>query len=173
MAFLDGIGRENGLELGLLSSVRPSNEWHKHWAWRQLERRIGSLADQTVAVWGLTYKPGTNTLRRSAAVELCAHLANGGTRVQAYDPAIRELPLDLARLIVLRNGPAAAVEGASALVVATEWPEFRGLDLRSVLSGMRRRLVLDPNRFLANELAGSDVDYVAVGVPSTEGDDRE
>jgi UDPglucose 6-dehydrogenase len=66
----------------------------------------------------------------------------------------------------LADSALAAVRDASALVVATEWPEFRDVDVDSFLSVMKRKLVLDPNRFLAAKLAGrNDVEYLAVGVP--------
>jgi UDPglucose 6-dehydrogenase len=168
VAFLTAIGGQRQLELPLLAAVRPSNEWHKHWARRRLAERLGSLRGVTLAVWGLTYKPGTDTLRRSAAVELCEQLAGLGATVRAFDPAIRALPAELAGRIALQPSAAAALAGASALVVATEWPEFREVALASALPAMKRRLVLDPNRFLAAALAGLDAEYLAVGVPGAE-----
>lgn len=163
--FLTQLGHTHDLSLPLLHGVRPSNEWHKRWVARRLARSLGELAGARVAVWGLTYKPGTDTLRRSAAVELCRDLAAHGAVVRAHDPMVRELPADLAGIIALDDSPARAAAGAAAVVVATEWPEFRAVDLAAVLAGMTRRLVLDPNRFLAARFAGLDLEYVAVGVP--------
>lgn len=168
VAFLNAIAASHQLALPLLGAVRPSNEWHKRWAQRRLVDQLGALAGKTIAVWGLTYKPGTDTLRRSAAVELCADLAARGATVRAWDPAIRSLPAELASTIGLEASPAAAVRGASALVIATEWPELRALDLHDTLGSMQRRLVLDANRFLATSMAGLDVEYYAVGVPAAE-----
>jgi UDPglucose 6-dehydrogenase len=164
--FLTTIATRNQLALPLLGAVRPSNEWHKGWAQRRLEDRLGTIAGKTVAVWGLTYKPGTDTLRRSAAVELCSALAALGAQVTAWDPAVRSLPDYLATKIALTETPAAAVEGASALVIATEWPELRAVDLADALRRMQRPLVLDANRFLARQVAGLDAEYYAVGVPA-------
>src|SRR5262249_19142379 len=81
VAFLTELGARHGLVLPLLGGVRPSNDAHQQWARRRLEDRLGSLAGATVAVWGLTYKPGTDTLRRSAAIELCRSLAAAGATV--------------------------------------------------------------------------------------------
>lgn len=179
VAFLTALGAEHHLALPLLGGVRPSNEAHKQWARRRLEDRLGgaaSLAGATIAVWGLTYKPGTDTLRRSAAVELCTSLAAAGARVVAWDPAVHALPAELASAIALAPGPLDALAGASALVVATEWPELIGAisgaadpetAAAAALRAMRRRLVLDANRFLAKAFAGiADVEYYAVGVPA-------
>ncbi|MEO9184329.1 MAG: UDP binding domain-containing protein, partial [Kofleriaceae bacterium] len=139
----------------------PSNEAHKKWAQRRLADRLGSLAGKTIAVWGLTYKPGTDTLRRSAAVELCADLLAAGARVQAWDPAVTSTP---GLAVELCADALAAARGASALVIATEWPQLRELDLAAAIAGMERKLVLDANRFLAGQIG--EAEYYAVGVPS-------
>jgi UDPglucose 6-dehydrogenase len=166
IAFLSGIGQAHGLDLPLVASVRPSNQAHKHWARRRLGQALGALPGISVAVWGLTYKPGTDTLRRSASVELCEDLASQGVRVLAFDPAVKALPAELSSKLQLADSALAAVADASALVVATEWPEFQTIDVDSVLSVMKRKLILDPNRFLASKLANrTDVEYLAVGVP--------
>jgi UDPglucose 6-dehydrogenase len=167
VAFLTEIGATNQLALPLLGSVRPSNEWHKRWAQRRLEDRLGTIAGTTIAVWGLTYKPGTDTLRRSAAVELCSALAALGAKVKAWDPAIRALPAELASTISLATSPEEAVRGASALVIATEWPELRAVQLAGAVPLMQRPLILDANRFLAASVANVDVEYYAVGVPTS------
>lgn len=163
VAFLSQLGGNHELALPLLSGIRPSNEAHKQWAQRRLVERLGSLVDVTVAVWGLTYKPGTDTLRRSAAVELCRDLVARGAKVRAFDPALRTVPPELA---IEFGDPAMTVRDASALVIATEWPAFRELDLAVLLPRMKRRLVIDANRFLAANVVGLDVEYYAVGVPT-------
>ena len=163
VAFLTQLGGKHELALPLLSGVRPSNEAHKHWAERRLVERLGSLAGVNVAVWGLTYKPGTDTLRRSASVELCTDLIARGAKVRAFDPALRSVPPELA---VELGDAATTLRDASALVIATEWPAFRELDLAALLPQMKRRLVLDANRFLASNVAGLDIEYYAVGVPT-------
>jgi UDPglucose 6-dehydrogenase len=163
--FLTHLGATHGLALPLLSGVRPSNEAHKQWAQRRLAERLGRLDGATVAVWGLTYKPGTDTLRRSASVELCADLAARGATVQVWDPAVKTLPVELAPVTLVPNAEA-ALRGASALVIATELPDIRQLDLAALLPAMHRRLVLDANRFLADRISALDVEYYAVGLPS-------
>lgn len=165
VAFLTAMGKQHALALPLLSGVRPSNEAHKKWAQRRLAEKLGALDGVTIAVWGLTYKPGTDTLRRSASVEMCTDLADLGARVVAFDPAVKLLPAELGR-IQLAPSAAAAVVGASALVIATEWPELRAVDLVAALATMTRRLVLDANRFLVNQVANSSAEYLAVGAPA-------
>lgn len=164
VVFLSQLGRDRGLATHLLSSVKESNDAHRQWAQRRLAQLLGSVEGKTVAVWGLTYKPGTDTLRRSSAVELCEWLSARGARVQAHDPAVRSLPDELADQIVLTSTAAGAAAGASALVVATPWPEYRDISAGEACAGMARRLVLDANRFLGQTIGrDSGIEYVSVG----------
>ncbi len=114
---------------------------------------------------GLTYKPGTDTLRRSGAVELCLALLEAGCRVRCYDPAVRgELPGALAAAVRYASVEE-AVRGADAAVVATEWPEIKALNWPHLTgSVMRRPLLLDANRFLGlRDEALAAIEYCAVG----------
>ena len=172
IAFLTAVGSARGLPNHLLAAVRMSNDAHRLWVGRTLVSLLGQAAGKNIAVWGLTYKPGTDTLRRSGSVELCRWLAGQGARVTAHDPAVRTLPGDLAREMTLCGTPLAALAGAEALVVATEWPEYRMVQPGEVLSIMAVPVVVDPNRFLVGTL-GSDrrIRYAAVGYRSP-GDNR-
>ena len=125
IAFLTQIGAEHAVPLHLIPSVRVSNDEHKLWPRRRLQDLLGDLKGKCIAVWGLTYKPGTDTLRRSSAVELCQWLAQQGAHVQAHDPAVKSLPVELEATIQLQPTALAALTGATALVVATEWPEYQ------------------------------------------------
>ena len=164
VAFLAQLGTHYGQPTHLLRAVKTSNDTHKLWARAKLEGLIGDLRDQTVGVWGLTYKPGTDTLRRSSSVELCRWLAERGVRVQAHDPAVKSLPSDLAATISLCSTPTDALAGVVGLVVATEWPDYQSVPADVVVASMRSALVVDPNRFLSQTL-GNDprIRYVTVG----------
>src|SRR5206468_12850804 len=137
---------ETGETLSVIPAIKQSNDQHRDWAWRRLQARLGSLRGKTVAVLGLTYTPNTDTLRRSAAVELCQQLLAAGAAVSAFDPAIKQLPPELSS-VNLAHSPAAALAGAEAAVVCTEWPVFRQADWPDLLRAMRQPLVLDANRF--------------------------
>lgn len=149
----------------LLSSVRPSNDEHKNWVRRKLLEQFGNLKDVTVAVWGLTYKPGTDTLRRSLAVELCDWLLEQGATVHVHDPVVRQLPERWAGRVVSFDQALDAIAEADVLVVGTEWPEFRqdAVGLHSVASP--NLVVIDANRHLQSALSTSGLKYVAVGKP--------
>jgi UDPglucose 6-dehydrogenase len=167
IVFLSALGRTHGVTTHLLSSVKASNDVHRHWAQQRLQASLKSIAGTTVGVWGLTYKPGTDTLRRSGAVELCQWLQAQGATVRAHDPAVKELPAGLSSWLHLSDTPLGAVEGASALIVATPWPEYRDETVANVGPRMKRRLVIDANRFLAKTFGSApDVEYVSVGKAS-------
>lgn len=148
--------------LPLISAIKRSNDEHKNWNFGRLQLRLGDLRGRTVAVLGLTYKPGTDTLRRSAAVELCRELIDSGARVRAADPVVKRLPEELAD-VILAPSAMEAVAKADAVVVCTEWPEFRLVNWRQALRGMAGRLVLDANGFLGKELKGLPVEQITVG----------
>ena len=120
-----------------------------------------------VAIWGLTYKPGTDTLRRSSAVELCRRLAAAGAKVRAHDPAVSVLPADLASDVELLSDPVVALQGADALVVCTPWPDYRRFGAEEISSSLANPLIIDPAGALQGTLGDrAGVRYVRVGSPS-------
>lgn len=164
--FLVGLAKEKRLRTPILAAVRMSNEEHKKWAARRLFQKLTNLRGEVIAVLGLTYKPGTDTLRRSSSVELCEWLVEQGSIVRAHDPAIAQLPEELNGTIDLKQSAREAIEGASAIVVATEWPEFKDISADQVISWMGKPLVLDANGFLREHLGSENkIDYFAVGRP--------
>ena len=176
IGFLKNLGAEHGIPTHLLSGVKESNEVHKNWLRDKLRSYLGRLRARRIGIWGLTYKPGTDTLRRSGSIELCRWLIDEGASVQAHDPAISQLPSDLRGVMQLASSPLEAASGAEALIVATEWPEFQSIDAASLIVSMAgERIVLDPNGFLADTLGKTDrLRYISVGAPAgqpVEGDE--
>jgi UDPglucose 6-dehydrogenase len=166
LGFLAEVGLRVGSATPLVDGVRVANEAHKGWARRRLLESLSDLEGKSIGVLGLTYKPGTDTLRRSGAVETCLWLSEHGADVHAHDPAVKELPDELKDTIRLADSASDLLKGLDALIVATEWPEYRQLDAEQVVAGMKRPIVLDPNGFLRDVL-GADprVVYRAVGIP--------
>lgn len=156
---------ENGVaNTELLSAVLGSNERHKAWAFRRLKTLLGGLNGKTIAIWGIAYKAGTDTLRRSSAVELASRLAAEGARVLAYDPSVKALPAELRETLELRRSPLDALAGADALVIETPSPLFREVPADEVVRVMRAPVVIDPSRYLGNTL-GTDprITFISVG----------
>ncbi len=163
VVFLNEIAHAHNLALPMLGHLLASNAEHRMWALRRLAMSLGDLRGQTVAILGLSYKPGTSSLRRSIAVEIAVSLLAVGAKVRAFDPVAKELSDDLAR-ITLAQSALEALEGACAVVIATEWPEFRELSAADFVRHMKRPLLLDASRFLAKSLGDANsLEYVSVG----------
>jgi UDPglucose 6-dehydrogenase len=168
VATLATLGHDLGAPVTLIPAVRESNDRHRGWALRKLEERLGSLDGRRIAILGLTYKPGTDTLRRSSAVELALALQARGAIATAFDPAIRELPAELSGRFALASSPALAVAEADAVVVATPWPQFRELPWPDLVASMATPTVVDAGWFLAASLQHRPgIAYAAVGLPWT------
>jgi UDPglucose 6-dehydrogenase len=163
VSFMVGLGRATENPTPLLAAVLTSNETHRHWPEHKLQTLFGSLAGHTLAIWGLTYKPGTDTLRRSSSVELCQWAIAQGASLQVHDPTQRTLPAELFGSQLCAT-PQAALAGAEALVIATEWPDYLAVTADQIVGAMRAAVVIDPNRFLAKNLASDPrIRYETVG----------
>jgi UDPglucose 6-dehydrogenase len=170
--FRGAAGRSAMLVSPLLSSVRTSNDEHKNWTRRKLLEKFGDLRGVTVAVWGLTYKPGTDTLRRSLAVELCDWLFGQGALVHVHDPVVKDLPAEWAGSAQRFDQPLAAIEHAAALVLSTEWPLYKKISQHDISAVSPGILLLDANRFFGNPAATMSLEYRAVGTPLSSSESK-
>jgi UDPglucose 6-dehydrogenase len=167
LRFLAEVADRHDLAAPLVEGVWASNDEHRRWPLRTLLREMGDLQGRRVAVWGLTYKAGTDTLRRSSALSLCDALVERGASVCAHDPTVRELER---HAIDVASTPREAARGADALVVCTQWPLYREEPAAEVLAAMASPLVIDPGGFLVDTLgAAAGVRYRRVGVSPEPG----
>lgn len=164
VAFLREMAGRHNLTVPLLSGAKESNDLHRGWLRRRLTEIVGDLRGRKVAILGLTYKPGTDTLRRSSAVEVCRWLQEQGASTQAFDPAITSLPSELTPLIRLCASAKDALHGCDAALVTTEWPQLRELSADDVASRMRQAFILDPSGHLESTLRRDPrISYFSVG----------
>lgn len=162
--YLIQIGQQQSQETPLFSALLKSNEAHRQWSARRMLDILKSLKGKTIATLGLTYKVGTDTLRRSTAVEMCEWLNQQGAKVVAYDPVISELPHHLASFIDLKSSIEHALAGSDAIVVTTEWPQFTALTADQLLASVDEPLVFDASGFLMKGLGGDKrIRYYSVG----------
>lgn len=164
VGFLSGFGRAYATPTHLIDGVLASNSAHAKWALHVLESELGALDGRQITVLGLTYKVGSDTLRRSAGVELCRDLVAAGARVVAHDPMAAALPNDLS-VVVRADQLDDALRGSSGIVVSTPWPEYRLIATDTLHPSMVDQLVVvDATGFLEETLrAGPAVRYRAVG----------
>jgi UDPglucose 6-dehydrogenase len=123
----------------------------------------GEVAGRTVGILGLTFKPNTDDMRDSPALDIVPALIAMGARVQAFDPEGHEAR-QLLREVDFKDGPYEVIEGADALVILTEWDQFRALDLDRVKSLMRAPVVVDlRNIYRPEEMRQRGFTYASVG----------
>ena len=157
------LAKANGEKISVIPAIKQSNNLHRGWAFRRLQSRLGKLRGKTIAVLGLVYTTNTDTLRRSLAVELCKKLLDAGAKVTAFDPAVKQLPAELVG-VRLASQIAGTVDGADAVVICTEWPQFRQVNWAAVVPRMRSRVFVDANRFLEKELKDlAQIEIFSVG----------
>jgi UDPglucose 6-dehydrogenase len=167
VAYLADVARVHRLPAGLLASVLPSNENQKRWARRTLQSLFRDLSRATVAVWGLAYKPGTDSLQRSTAVDLCDWLLHEGATIRVHDPMVRNMP-DRWRGVTRCDDPLTAIGGAHALIVATGWPQYRSFSAEQLAACTDGLAILDANRELSALALSSRLRYFSVGMPRKE-----
>jgi len=160
--FLVKLSGEYGLPSYLIKAVNYSNSFHKKWVERRCRQLLGGFKKKTVVILGLTYKPGTDTLRRSFAVELAKSLSAKGALITGFDPIIKKIPKNLSKIIRLKGNAVDAIRGADAVVIAAEWPEFLNFG-EDIISLFKKSIVIDPNGFISKSVEGKNINYVSVG----------
>ena len=144
---LQRMGQEAGMDMGLLAAVAEVNQHQKRLLGRRIVERFGpDLSGRVIGVWGLAFKPETDDLREAPSLVLIEELLTRGAQVRAFDPVA--MPGLAARVgaragLVLVDEPMHAATGADALVVVTEWRQFRSPDFSGLLRVMRTPVVFD------------------------------
>jgi UDPglucose 6-dehydrogenase len=124
----------------------------------------GELRGKTVAVLGLTFKPNTDDMREAPSIPLITALQDMGAKVRAYDPTGIEQAKSLLKNVVFCDDAYSCAEGASALVIVTEWEQFRALDFARLKAVMERPVLVDlRNIYRPEEVARHDFVYESVG----------
>jgi UDPglucose 6-dehydrogenase len=159
-----------GCELQLLGAVEAVNDRQKLVLVEKIVRRFGAdLTGKTIALWGLAFKPNTDDMREAPSRRIVTALAACGARVQAYDPvAAREAQRvmgDVPGFSVVGSA-AEALEGADALVIVTEWKEFRTPDFEAIKAALRTPVVFDGrNLYEPSVMAALGLEYHCIGRP--------
>jgi UDPglucose 6-dehydrogenase len=162
--FLKSIAKDGDVRVPVLAAVLESNDHHKGWVVRHLRRRLGALAGKKVGVLGLAYKAGTDAIRRSVAIEVIEELMAESADVTVFDPKVAALPEPLSSAVTIASSADAVFKGSEAVVLATEWPQFRELDFAALVPSMERAMLIDQNAFVSKQLADlSGLDYIVAG----------
>jgi len=154
----------DGYNPELISMVHGSNEDHKGYMARRITSLLESRVPPTIAVWGVTFKPGTDDMRDAPSGPILTHLVNSGARVAAYDPQDRSARDVFGGKVDFKESPYEAVEGADALVLLTEWSEFHSPDYGRLKEAMGGNTLFDlRNRWRPVDANAAGFDYFGVG----------
>ncbi len=137
------IARNSGYHFYLLEGVIRVNREQIKLTARKVEERLGGLAGKKIAVWGLAFKPNTDDVRDSPAIEVVRLLLEGGAKLLAYDPQAMVNSRTLLPDLDYAEGPLEAVRDADLLLILTDWDEFKMQDFRKVGELMSSREILD------------------------------
>ena len=164
-----GMGRAKGFECKLNAAVHEVNQDQRGHFWKKIEHRFGTadMNGRRLAFWGVAFKPRTDDIREAPAIVLMKYAMAAGASVVAYDPVAM---LNLAHeepLIPQAKDMYSALDGADALVICTEWNEFRSPDFNQVKQRLKRALVFDGrNLFRPVQMADEGFEYHSVGRPT-------
>src|SRR6516225_4972030 len=159
---------EAGAGLAIVETVLRVNDARK----RRMAEKIaaacgGSLAGKSLPVLGLTFKPNTDDMRDAPSLEILPRLIAAGARIRAFDPEGMDEAKKLMPELVYCHDAYQAMEGADALILLTEWNEFRGLDLGRVKGLLASPLVIDlRNIYQLQEMAAAGLSYLSIGRPA-------
>jgi UDPglucose 6-dehydrogenase len=159
------VGRDEGVELKVVEAVEVANQAQKEALVPKVEAYLGGLEGKVIALWGLAFKPRTDDMREAPSLAIIERLVERGAQVRAYDPkamaAAEKLVEDRAMLC---HRAYDALQGADALIVVTEWNEFREPDFARMKSLMRRPAIFDGrNIYNPQHLKGLGFHYEGIG----------
>ena len=164
------IAQDQATPLRLVEAVAAVNDARKRAMARKVANAVGNLRGKTIAVLGLTFKPNTDDMREAPSIPLVTALQDFGARVRAYDPAGMDQARPLMPDVAFCDGPYTCADGADAVVIVTEWEQFRALDLERLKSVMAAPVIVDlRNIYPVDEMLGSGFMYESIGRSTTKG----
>ena len=165
------ISKQLGVPFTLLKEVQRINADQKNRFLKAIREMLWVLRDKKIAVWGLAFKPNTDDLRSSVAIELVADMLKEKAQVTVYDPKAMEKAREVETIAGAKfaNSALEAAEGAEALIIATEWSEFGNVDLEEVKGKMTTPIVFDGrNLFDPETMAKLGFHYHSIGRASVK-----
>ncbi len=152
---LKQLAGNSGYHFQLLNSVIEVNELQKRRVIGKLEKHLGTLVGKRIALLGLAFKPNTDDMREASSLVLAARLQAAGATVTAFDPISAEVAAPMLRGVELADDALGAVKDADAVVLVTEWQEFRELDLTQVAEAMAGDVLVDGRNALDGQAAAA------------------
>lgn len=154
----------HGTQPQLLQAVMDINRNQRRRVIYKLRKALGSLNESVIGVLGLSFKPNTDDIREAPALELIHLLQNEGAIIKGYDPQAMENAAQVLKRVKLCENPYQVAEGADALVLATEWNEFKQIDFDRIYQSMKKPIIMDGrNLWDGEKLRSMGFTYYGVG----------
>jgi UDPglucose 6-dehydrogenase len=164
------ISEQLGYDFTLLKDVQRINAGQMERFVKKITDTLWVLKDKTIGVLGLAFKQNTDDVRQSPAIDLCQRLQKEGAKLRVYDPQAMEKARAVLKDVTYVNDMNEVAEGCDALVIATEWPEFKKLDLERARRELTHPILFDGrNLFDAAEMEKLGFIYKSVGRPEAKG----
>ena len=157
-------GKEYGIDFKILRAVDQVNEEQKTWLIPKIRKELADLKGRKIAVWGLAFKPKTDDIREAPSIAIINELQKLGAKIVAFDPEAERSAKRVLKNVDYAKTPYEALEGCDALVVVTEWSEFRNLDKAKMKKLMKRPVIFDGrNIYSRTEMRSLGFRYFGIG----------
>jgi len=154
----------NGIEPRILTAVDEVNERQKSSLIHKIKKLVPHLKGKSIAIWGLAFKPKTDDMREAPSITIIRQLQELGVKIKAFDPEAQQNARKIFKNITYRNDPYSVLKGCDALVIVTEWNEFRDLELKKVRQLLKHPNVIDGrNIYEPHEMKKLGFNYMCVG----------
>ncbi|HSR89222.1 MAG TPA: nucleotide sugar dehydrogenase [Candidatus Udaeobacter sp.] len=163
IAILSDLGKAKKVKTQIINATGEINNSRQAKVINKIKNIIGPLKNKKIAILGLTYKPGTSTLRRSMSLEIAKKLLAGGAKVKAYDPKVVSAVKGMAGIKIYADAYS-AIADADVVLLATDWPEFKDLDFAKVKKLAGKAAIIDCKNFLpVDAIKNSSIAYYGIG----------
>ncbi|MDT8992599.1 UDP-glucose/GDP-mannose dehydrogenase family protein [Curvibacter sp. APW13] len=167
-ALLHTASKFDGIHLKVLAAVEDANDHQKHVLGRKIKKRFGDdLTGRHFAIWGLAFKANTDDMRQATSLDVIDDLTIAGATVTAYDPVAmieaRRCYSDM-ETVQMANNAMDALKNADALVIVTDWKEFKSPDFEAIRTALKHPMIFDGRNLYDPKMVRSlDIEYVAIG----------
>ena len=161
---LSELMKQNKVKDKLLSAVNTINEDQRKFIFQKIKKLISPLKGKSIAVWGLAFKPKTDDIREAPSIDIIRELRKSGAKIRAFDPVAKINAKKVLEGVTFCSDPYSTVKGCDALLVATEWNEFRVLDFEHVKRLLKQPNIIDGrNIYEPDEMRKAGFNYLGVG----------
>lgn len=158
------IAEKYGYDFELLKATHNINQHQKKYFTNKIKKALKNVKGKTIGILGLSFKPNTDDMRFAPSIDIINELQKEGAKIKVYDPEAMERAKEILKDVEYCNNPYDAAKNAGALVIVTEWNEFKELDLKKIKSLLKHNLIVDGrNIYNPEEMKKQGFNYISIG----------